>query len=134
MDNGDIRFIDLMFSGKGHPVFDLIGMYSHYVFIPSFVSEEAYISKNNMTKKEAEELFGSFLETYLSGADAADLLTAGSLIRGVHAAVICLASVRMPGALTDEMLIEARRRAVRFAEGYCTNGRLRDPSHWSVLE
>ena len=109
-------------------------MYSHYVFIPSWVSVEAYISKNIMTKKEAEELFGSFLETYLSGADAADLLTAGSLIRGVHAAVICLASVRMPGALTDEMLIEARRRAVRFAEGYCTNGRLRDPSHWSVLE
>ena len=134
MDNEEIQYLDLMFSGKGHPVFDLIGMYSHYVFIPSFISEKEYGSNNRMTKKEAEELFDSFLEVYLQGPDAADLSAAKVLIRGVHAAVICLASVRMPGALTDEMLLEARHRAVRFAEEFCTDNRLDDSSYWSVLK
>ena len=134
MDNEEIQYLDLMFSGKGHPVFDLIGMYSHYVFIPSFISEKEYGSNNRMTKKEAEELFDSFLEVYLQGPDAEDLSAAKVLIRGVHAAVICLASVRMPGALTDEMLLEARHRAVRFAEEFCTDNRLNDSSYWSVLK
>jgi uncharacterized protein (TIGR02172 family) len=133
-DNEDIRYIDLMFSGKGHPVFDLIAMYSHYVFIPSFAGEEEYISKNRMTKQEAEGLFDRFLETYLGEADASELLMAETLIRGVHAAVISLASVRIPGALTDEMLMEAVSRAVRFAGEFCVNRRLSDSSDWGILK
>ena len=93
-----------------------------------------YRLKNRMTKKEAEELFDSFLEVYLQEPEAEDLSAAKVLIRGVHAAVICLASVRMPGALTDEMLLEARHRAVRFAEELCTDNRLNDSSYWSVLK
>lgn len=134
MHNEDIKYIDLMFSGKGHPVFDLLGMYAHYVFIPSFSSEEEYEAKSRMTKNEAEDLYDRFLETYLRGSDASDIAAAKSLIRGVHAAVICLASVRMPGALTDEMLMEAKLRAVRFAEEICTDRRCDDPSDWSVLK
>ena len=126
MNNEEIQYLDLMFSGKGHPVFDLIGMYSHYVFIPSFISEKEFESKNRMTKDEAEDLFDRFLETYLRGPDAADLYAAKKMVRGVHAAAICLASVRMPGALTDEMLMEARHRAVRFAEEYCANSRCKE--------
>ena len=116
MDGRDIHYVDLMFSGKGHPVFDLLGMYAHYVFLPSFVSEEAFQAKNSMTKIEAEDLYDRFLQAYLQGSETSDLSTFKSLIRGVHAAVICLASVRMPGALTDEMLMEAKHRAVKFAE------------------
>ena len=116
MDGRDIHYVDLMFSGKGHPVFDLLGMYAHYVFLPSFVSEEAFQAKNSMTKIEAEDLYDRFLQAYLQGSETSDLSTFKTLIRGVHAAVICLASVRMPGALTDEMLMEAKHRAVKFAE------------------
>ena len=116
MDERDIRYIDLMFTGKGHPVFDLLGMYAHYVFHPSFVSEEEFRSKYSMTKKEAGDLYDRFLEIYMRESNESYLSKVKTLIRGVHAAVICLASVRMPGALTDEMLMEAKRRAVKFAE------------------
>lgn len=132
--DGGIQYMDLMFSGKGHPVFDLIGMYAHYVFNPSFVSEEEYESKNRMSKNEAEGLFNRFLEVYLRRSDESDTETAKSLITGVHAAVICLASVRMPGALADGMLQEAKRRALIFAEQSRTACRRDEPTYWSVLK
>ena len=118
MTDKELRFIDLSFSGKGHPVFDLLAMFSHYVFLPSFSSEEEYKTRNNMTQTEAETLFDIFLEKYYSKADTAALSRIKSIVRGVHAAQICLASVRIPGVFTEGMLIEARQRTLEFYDQY----------------
>ncbi len=114
----EIRYLDLMFSGKGHPVFDLLAMYAHFVFLPSFSSKEDYKTKSNMTQVEAETLFDRFLEKYFSKADTEKLSGIKTVVRGVHAAQICLASVRMPGVFTEDMLLEVRRRALEFSEQY----------------
>ena len=112
----DTYLTDLMLSGKGHPVFDLLAMYSHFVFLPSWRKEDEFKAKNNMTQAEAETLFDRFLESYYSKACAAELAEIKAVVRGVHAAQISLASVRMPGVFTGEMLREVKTRAVAFAE------------------
>ena len=120
-DNGNITFFDLTFAEKGHPVFDLLGMYSHYVFLPSFISDEDHKTRYGMPKKEAEALYDRFLNTYYSGENDINLSLIKEWVRGIHAARICLASVTMPGVFTDEMLAEAKRRAIGFSDTYCGN-------------
>ena len=119
LNNGDIRLFDLTFAGKGHPVFDLLGMYSHYVFLPSFTTEDDCKTKPGMTKPETAALFDRFLDAYYHDKNGIGLSQIREYIRGIHAAVICLASAAMPGVFTDEMLAEAKRRALRFSEEHC---------------
>ena len=118
-NDGIIQFLDLPFAGKGHPVFDLLGVYSHYVFLPSFETEEAYFSAAGMTKKDAAALYERFLETSYAEADSRALSQIREWIRGVHAAKILLASVLMPGVFSDAVFAEAKRRAILFSKEYC---------------
>ncbi len=121
-DEGQIHFFDLTVAQKGHPVFDLLGMYSHYVFLPSFVSDEKFEETNRMTKSEAETLYCRFLETYYPEKSETDLSLVNEWIRGVHAARLCTVSVALPGLFTKEMLDEVRQRAVNFSLRYCADG------------
>ena len=74
-----------------------------------------------MTQKEAETLYDRFLNIYYSEEKNIDLPLIKEWIAGVHAARLCLASITMPGVFTDEMLAEAKRRAIGFSEKYCGN-------------
>ncbi len=79
---------------------------------------------SGMTKDEAEDLYDRFLESYYPEAEASELSQIKEQIRGIHAARICLSSVVMPGVFTDDMLREAKYRALRFSTasflfGYC---------------
>lgn len=118
-NDGNMQFLDLTFAGKGHPIFDLLGMYSHYVFIPSFETQQEYQSKTAMTKQDAKALYERFLQTYYSDRKAGGLSQIKEWIRGVHAARICLCSVMMPGVFSDEMLAEVKRRAILFSQEHC---------------
>lgn len=113
---GEMTFIDLMLCGRGDPVFDLLCMYSHYVFLPSFVTDEKYRKENGMDKREAEALFDSFLRAYRPDLPEAEIAEWKEQIKGVHAARICLAPVVMPGIFPTEVLKAAKDRAVRFSE------------------
>ena len=120
--DGGIRFFDLTFAEKGHAVFDLIGMYAHYVFLPSFISEGEYKARSGLTKKEAMDLYNRFLDIYYPEKNPEEISLIKECIRGVHAARICLASVTMPGIFSDEMLEEVKRRAVCFSGKHCGKG------------
>ena len=115
IDGEKTLFSDLMFAGKGHPVFDHLAMYSHYVFLPSFCTEEEFNTRNNMTRSDAEALFDRYLEHYYPKADKAELANIKETIKGVHAAQISLASVRIPGVFNEEILREVKERAVSFS-------------------
>lgn len=124
----EMQLIDMMLCGKGHPVFDLLCMYSHYVFLPSFITDDDCISRFGVDKKQLESLYDSFLIAYFDKSEDQDIFDGKvrdmadikEQIRGVHAARLCLASVVMPGAFPDEVLIVSKNRAVRFAEMYCS--------------
>ena len=113
--DGKIQFIDMMLSGKGHPVFDLLCMYSHYVFLPSFASDNTCISRLGMNKTEAEQFYDSFLRVYFALTEDADIRDIKEQIEGIHSARICLAHVIMPGVFTDDILRSARERAIGYA-------------------
>ena len=134
MIGGKVQFYDLMFSGKGHPIFDHLAMYAHYVFLPSFTSEEEFMKKNHMTHSEAEALFDSFLARYYPKADAKKISEIKIAVRGVHAAQICLASVRMPGVFTEEILREVKERAVAFSKQYPLENLKKEMLEWSMFE
>ena len=126
-NEGNISFFDLTVAQTGHPVFDMLGMYSHYVFLPSFATDTEYESVNKMTKTEAESLYCRFLESYYSEKSETELSLINEWIRGVHAARLCTVSVALPGLFTGEMLDEVRQRAIVFAEKYCINGTVQCP-------
>ncbi len=113
-----IEYIDLMLCAKGHPIFDLLCMYSHYVYLPSFTSDEACVSSLGMTKLKAEELYDFFIKTYYSEKSNDEIIKIKEHIKGVHAASICVASVILPSVFSTEMLNEAKRRAILFTNNY----------------
>ena len=123
-----------MFSGKGHPVFDHLAMYAHYVFLPGYLSEAECMEKNGMTQAEMESLFDTYLEACYPRADVGERSRIKEVIRGVHAARICLAAITMPGVFTEEMLREVKRRAVYFSERFCQEGLQEEILSWSELE
>lgn len=110
-----MQFIDLMLCGKGHPVFDLLCMYSHYVFLPSFYSDEKCAEQLGMSKAEAEALYEVFLQEYYMLEDNADFTNIRRYIEGVHSARLCLAYVVMPGVFSGEAPKTAKERAVSFS-------------------
>lgn len=115
MKDSRMRFIDLTLSGKGDPVFDLLCMYSHYVFLPSFGTDESCIARLGMDRREAEALYEEFLRAYYALPEEADISERSEAIKGVHSARICLASAVMPGVFPDEVLRAAKERAIRYA-------------------
>lgn len=116
VSDGKMKMIDLMLSGKGHPVFDLLCMYSHYVFLPSFGTDENCQSRLGMNRAEAESVYETFLRAYYRRNEGEDLTEIKEWIRGIHSARITLASIVMPGVFSKEVLCAARDRAIRFAE------------------
>lgn len=111
-----IRFIDMTICGKGHPVFDFICMYSHYVFLPSFASDAMCLSKLGLDKEEAGRLYDLFLREYSGLPEERDISAVKEWIKGIHAARICLAPVLLPGAFPKEALCIAKERAMSFAD------------------
>ncbi len=119
----DIRFIDMLLCGKGHPVFNLLCMYSHYVFLLSFLSDDACMERVGVTRATGELIFDEFIEAYdpsMSAAERAEIILQ---IRGVHAVRICLADVVLPGVFPADVLQKAKKRAISFSDEYCRNGR-----------
>lgn len=114
--NDRIYFIDMTLSGKGHPVFDHICMYSHYVFLPSLASEKQCIDQLGMNKAQTEELFDCYLKAYYPEKSEIELDEMKKQIVGIHAARICLASVVLPGVFPEEIIKTAKSRAVSYVK------------------
>ena len=111
-----IQFIDLMFCAKGHPVFDILCMYSHYVFLPSFDSDEACILNLGLDKTGAEKLYNLFIKMYYNDKTDNEIANVKEYIKGVHAARICLADVALANVFSNEILQTAKKRALAFYE------------------
>ncbi len=122
-ENG-LTFIDFTLCGKGHPVFDLVCMYSHYVFLPSFEDDQSYRERTGVSKGEAENIFERFIGYYCDTHDVKFLEETKRQLQGVLAARICLSSVLFPGAFNDLVLRSVKSIAVDFSERYCRSGRI----------
>ena len=109
--DSEIHFIDLLLCGKGHPVFDLMCMYSHCVFLPALSNGGNADAK---TPAAGEAIFDVFLRAYCQGMPREGLTDLKEQLAGLLAARICTASAALPGLFPDEVLQEAKRRALKF--------------------
>ena len=115
-DEGRLTFVDLTLCGKGHPIFDLVCMCSHYIFLPSFVDDQEYKEKKGITKWEAESIFEEFLGYYYETADTQFLGKVRKQLLGILAARICLATVLFPGSFNELVIQTAKKLAVEYSE------------------
>lgn len=122
-ENG-VTFIDFTMCGKGHPVFDLVCMYSHYVFLPSFEDDQSYRERTGVSKGEAENIFEKFIGYYSCSHNVKFLEESKRQLQGILAARICLSSVLFPGAFNDLVLRSVKSIAVDFSEKSCRSGRI----------
>ncbi len=106
-----IHFIDLLLCGRGHPIFDLMCMYSHCVFLPSISNGKDVGSAELLV---GEDLFDAFLKAYCSDMTPEELADVKRQIAGFLAARICTAAAALPGLFSDQVLREAKSRALEF--------------------
>ena len=114
--NGSLYLIDLTLSGKGHPVFDHLCMFSHYVFLPSLDPEGKCIAQLGMSLAQAKKVFDLYLNSYYPDKSESELDEIRKQIMCVHAARICLASVVLPGAFSKEVIQTAKLRATQYID------------------
>ena len=127
---GGIAFVDFMLAGKGHPVFDLLCLYSHCVFLPAFAGGEVAVGAADAAPATAlsaassgsagsiggRAVYDAFLASYAPDLDEGERAELAEWIAGVHAARMCVSSVLIPGLFSDEVLACAKARALAFAE------------------
>lgn len=111
---GEPVFFDLnIFTGRGHPLLDLMCMYSHYIFHPSFMSGEEVTRYLGMTAQEGREVYDRFLTAYTRnepdfGEGALRKLKAD--IDRVHAARFCIMAASNPRLFSARAVEKARRK------------------------
>lgn len=101
--NGELMFIDLSASGSGHPVFDLISMYSLFedrADDPEAMAASAVL--RHFTSAEAHKIWKVFLSSYLDSDDEDLLRKATQQISIVALARRLFLLIAMPGALSKE--------------------------------
>lgn len=119
--DGTVTFIDLMLCGRGHFVFDLLGMYSHCVFLPGIGGAAELGMGTRLSAAEGEGLFDAFLSTLCPGMDKDELAETKAQVRGLHAARMCVSTAILPGIYPKQALDEAKCRALDFSRRFCTS-------------
>lgn len=106
-------FFDLnIFTGRGHPLLDLMCMYSHYIFHPSLMSDKEAIQYLAMTREDGKKVYNRFLEAYTRDRPDFDQEAFGKLkadIIRVHAARFCIMAASNPRLFLPRAVEKARK-------------------------
>ncbi len=111
----EISFIDFMFSGKGHPVFDLLSIYSGHIF-----RKDGGVGN---ISTDRDRLFSVFMKVYAPDLRGEEIGKMKRQMDGIRAARILIASAALPGFYPGNLLEKAKKTALSFSEKYCSGGR-----------
>ena len=103
MRGDEVMFIDLATAGMGHPIFDLISMYSLFcdrADDPEAIAGSAVLSR--FTQDEIRRIWDVFIRTYLGTDDEAFIKKAEHQIAVFSHTRRLFMMVAMPGSLTPE--------------------------------
>lgn len=106
IDHHRINFIDFMFAGKGHPVFDLVSIYSGHIYRKDGEKKEKTV--------DSRMLFEAFMKGY--APSLTDLEGLGKTLSALCAARTLIASAVLPGFYSKMLLIEAKKTALAYAD------------------
>jgi hypothetical protein len=108
-------FIDLVAAGSGHPIFDMISMYSLFV---ERANDKAAIAQSpvlrNFTTGEINRIWNTFIRAYLDTDDEELIKKAEYQIRGFSAVRRLFAVVFMPGLLSPEAIKAMREQISEY--------------------
>ena len=102
LQDDDLIFIDLSSGGMGHPIFDMISMYSLYERADNAKARAASPMLCNFTSDEIKEMWNVFIHTYFEGKDEEFIKKAEKQISLFSVARRLFMYVAMPGSLTLE--------------------------------
>ncbi len=105
LKDGELMFIDLVAAGAGHPIFDMVSMYSLFV---ERANDKAAIAQSpilrNFTTEEINRIWNIFIRAYLDTDDEALIKKAEYQIRGISAVRRLYAVIFVPGLISPEAL------------------------------
>ena len=103
--DGKIIFIDLSTTGRGHPIFDLISMYSYcHITGKNPAVKKLRPGLKDLTDEEVDKMYEIFLKEYLGTEDKNLIEKANKQIQAVACSRILCAEIAMPGAIPRQRL------------------------------
>ena len=108
---GEMMFIDLGTAGTGHPIFDMVSMYS--LFVDRADNDEAIAASpvlRPFTKEEIKRIWSVFIHIYLGTDDRAIITKAERQIEALSLARRLFMVIAIPGSLTPEALAAMKQK------------------------
>ena len=108
---GEMMFIDLGTAGTGHPIFDMVSMYS--LFVDRADNDEAIAASpvlRPFTKEEIKRIWSVFIRTYLDTENEELITKAERQIEALSLARRLFMVIAIPGSLTPEALAAMKQK------------------------
>lgn len=116
--DGEMMFIDLGTAGTGHPIFDMVSMYS--LFVDRADNDEAIAASpvlRPFTKDEIRRIWNVFIHTYLDTDDEEIITKAERQIGALSLARRLFMVIAIPGSLTPEALAAMKQKLFSLCDG-----------------
>ena len=112
LQDGELMFIDLSSGGMGHPIFDMVSMYSIYERADNDKARAASPMLRLFSSDEIKKMWDVFIHTYFEGKDDEFIKEAEKQIALFSVTRRLFMYVALPGSLTPEQLNAMKDRVI----------------------
>ena len=112
LQDGELMFIDLSSGGMGHPIFDMVSMYSIYERADNDKARAASPMLRLFRSDEIKKMWDVFIHTYFEGKDDEFIKEAEKQIALFSVTRRLFMYVALPGSLTPEQFNAMKDRVI----------------------
>ena len=112
LQDGELMFIDLSSGGMGHPIFDMVSMYSIYERADNDKARAASPMLHLFSSDEIKKMWDVFIHTYFEGKDDEFIKKAEKQIALFSVTRRLFMYVALPGSLTPEQFNAMKDRVI----------------------
>ena len=115
VQDGGMMFIDLATAGMGHPIYDMVSMYSLFyerAHDPTAINESPIL--RNFTQEEIIRIWNVFIRAYLDTDDEKLIKKAEKQIAGLSSTRRLFMVIAMPGALSPEAFSAMKQSVIAY--------------------
>jgi len=112
LQDGELMFIDLSSGGMGHPIFDMVSMYSIYERADNDKARAASPMLRLFSSDEIKKMWNVFIHTYFEGKDDEFIKEAEKQIALFSVTRRLFMYVALPGSLTPEQFNAMKDRVI----------------------
>lgn len=112
LQDGELMFIDLSSGGMGHPIFDMVSMYSIYERADNDKARAASPMLRLFSSDEIKKMWDVFIHTYFEGKDDEFIKEAEKQIALFSVTRRLFMYVALPGSLTPEQFNAMKDRVI----------------------